>query len=526
MKRARIIGAMSGGLLLVVGALLLALTHSARAATSLSVLDSSFGPSHSNLGLAADSMRSGLLDPNTSPITCTLNTTTTAAFANTTFATAVDLQFSITGLALFSGDKGAQSNIVKNYFRVNNPIVNNAYTVQAIPDGVGNYNLGIIIYDSNFVPITSDQNPLDNNNASITIIPTVSMPIYFEVSQLVPFGNYSCGGTYHLSASQTAPTSTPSLTPTPTPTSTPTKTITPTPSAFACTTGSDRFEPNNDYDTATTLGLGVKYSGLNFVECVQSGDSWDVDYFKARVKPGMLVTCRTLDLTPGTDTNLILYDVSMNGINGSDDINRAAGDLSSSVTYYVTYEGWLYGLVGESFHRPQSEQAAAAYSYECFIGAQSTPTEAPTPTEIPGQPTRTPVPTIPPTPTITLTPSPTPSPTPPFIRIVPLPTATQAGLPAKSIPVSLQVYYDIDSNNKPDPGEGVVGVSARVFDLTNGNLLAQGLTDQTGRVSFTVSAISAVQLVVPYFHFSSIILSSGGSAVIRISPHELPRSIP
>jgi hypothetical protein len=32
---------------------------------------------------------------------------------------------------------------------------------------------------------------------------------------------------------------------------------------------------------------------------------------------------------------------------------------------------------------------------------------------------------------------------------------------------------------------------------------------------------------VPYFNFSSIILpASGGSAVIRISPHELPRSIP
>jgi hypothetical protein len=100
-------------------------------------------------------------------------------------------------------------------------------------------------------------------------------------------------------------------------------------------------------------------------------------------------------------------------------------------------------------------------------------------------------------------------------------------LPGRSIPVSLQVYYDIDGNNKPDPGEGVVGVSARVFDLSNGNLLAQELTDQTGRVSFTVTAPGAVQLVVPYFNFSRIILpASGGAAVIRISPHELPRSIP
>ncbi len=271
----------------------------------------------------------------------------------------------------------------------------------------------------------------------------------------------------------------------------------------------------------------MKYDGLNFVECVQSDNSWDNDFFKARVKPGMLVTCKTLDLSPGTDTNLILYDVTMNGINGSDDINRAAGDLSSSVTYYVTYEGWLFGLVGEGFHRPLSEQAGASYSYECTIDSQYTPTPSPTPTYAPGQPTSTPVPTETPTVPPSLTPSPTLSPTPPFIQIVPLPTVTPPGLPTTSIPVSLQVYYDADGNNKPDPGEGVVGVSARIFDLTDGNLLAQGLTDPTGRVNFTVTAAGAVQLVVPYFNFSRIILpASGGAAVIRISPNELPRSIP
>jgi hypothetical protein len=57
--------------------------------------------------------------------------------------------------------------------------------------------------------------------------------------------------------------------------------------------------------------------------------------------------------------------------------------------------------------------------------------------------------------------------------------------------------------------------------------LAQGLTDPSGRINFTVTAAGAVQLVVPYFNFSRIILpASGGAAVIRISPNELPRSIP
>ncbi len=72
----------------------------------------------------------------------------------------------------------------------------------------------------------------------------------------------------------------------------------------------------------------------------------------------------------------------------------------------------------------------------------------------------------------------------------------------------------------------MVGVSARGFDLSNGKLLAQGLTDQTGRATFTVSAPGAVQLVVPYLNFSTIILPVGGSAVIRVSASDLPNTIP
>ena len=266
--------------------------------------------------------------------------------------------------------------------------------------------------------------------------------------------------------------------------------------------------------------MNAKYDNLNFVQWDVNSDEWDNDFLKVRVKPGMLVTCRTLQLKPGTDTNLILYDASQNGINGSDDVDRAAGDLSSSVTYYVTYEGWLYALVGEGFSRPAAEQAATGYSFECTIVNQSTPTPAPTPTDSPNVPTRTPVPTDTPIPSPTLTP------TPPFIKVNPLPTATPAGLPTQQVPVSLLTYYDANGNNKYDPGEGIVGISARVIDLTTGQLLAQGLTDTTGRVSFTVSAPGAVQLVVPYLNRSEIILPSGKAVTIRVSPSELPRTIP
>jgi len=69
-------------------------------------------------------------------------------------------------------------------------------------------------------------------------------------------------------------------------------------------------------------------------------------------------------------------------------------------------------------------------------------------------------------------------------------------------------------------------VSARVYNLFDGQMLAQALTDETGRLSFTVNAPGAVNLVVPYLDFSRSILPSGGAVVIRISPSDLPQSIP
>jgi hypothetical protein len=505
MKRVRVAGVLSAGLLLILVALMLSLTHGAQAATSSVPLKPILVPALSPLTQAA--------------VTCNVALTTTASLNNYTYQSAAQLS-PYSGLTLFDHvvnvpTSTVQAATVSNWFQLASALPNTEYIVTATPDGVGNYNLGMIVYDATLTPIYTDTDVISNYSATFDGMLPAGGPYYFQIFQ----ASSSCsGGTFRLTTNLIGPTLTPSRTPTPT------RTITPTPGPFACATGSDKFEPNNDFDTATTIGLGVKYDGLNFVECVLSDGSWDNDFFKVRVKPGMLVTCSTLDLSPGTDTNLILYDNEHNGINGSDDVNRAAGDLSSSVSYYVTYEGWLYGLVGEGFHRPESEQASATYSYQCLIGNQSTATPSLTPTFEPGRPTNTPVP---PTPTDTPIPSPTLSPTPPFIVINPLPTPTLVGLPTRNIPVSLQVYYDANDNNKPDPGEGISGVSARVFDLTDGKLLAQGLTDETGRVSFTVTAVGAVQLVVPYFNYSTIILpTAGGAAIIRISPRELPRSIP
>ena len=141
----------------------------------------------------------------------------------------------------------------------------------------------------------------------------------------------------------------------------------------------DRFEPNDDFAHATPIELNVKYDQLNFAMLKPNADGWDSDYFQVRVKPGMLITCHTSDLSGGANTNLILYDNSLNGIEGNDDVDRANNDLSSSVTYTTTYEGWLYVLVGEGVPRSPAEAQQATYSIECVTPSAATTPVPPSP---------------------------------------------------------------------------------------------------------------------------------------------------
>ncbi len=458
-----------------------------------------------------------------SPITCTLTVTTTvdALGNNNSFATAQILA-SYNFLTLAQGNKDQQVLTQDDYFRLDNAIPGMVYIVEADPTGVGNYNLGLIAYDASFTPLITDTVPTDNNSAKIALQAANTGPYYFVVSQLTPV----CGGTYDLTVTGPAtPTSTPTRTPTPTGSLTPTgsPTRSPTPSSTGIV-GADRFEPNFSFDNAGLIGLNVKYTNLNFVPWA-GADPYerDNDFYQVWVKPGLLVTCETLDLGPGVDTNLILYDNNRNGLAGNDDRDRANGDFGSRVSYYVTYEGFLYLLIGQPFAVDPSQASAFTYSLQCFTGTG--PTATPTNTRPPVTPP-TPIPTNTPTPSPIPSNTPTLTPTPPFIQVRQLPTATPPGQRSVLLPLSLTVYYDLNGNGSPDSGEGVVGVSARVIDVATGQELLHGFTDEFGFASLTVNASGVVRLIVPYLNYSVVVQPSGSSVVLRIAPHSLPGAIP
>ena len=319
-------------------------------------------------------------------------------------------------------------------------------------------------------------------------------------------------GTYHVTWTTNAPTVTPS------PTSwTPGPTDTPVP-------GLDAFEPNWDFDHAAGIGLNVKYTNINFVPL--PGQSVNNDYFKIRVKTGMLVTCETLDLSAGTDTNMILYDDNRQGLAGNDDVDRARGELRSRVTVSINYDGFLYILVGQGYAVPNSQSAQYTYSLQCAVGAgqvTATPTPPPGATTAPPASVSTPTP---PVPTQALPPTPSPATAMPPISVRALPTPTPAGPVQQMVTADLQVYYDANDNGIADPGEGVVGLPARVYDATTGALLAQGFTNDTGHAVFSVPAAGSVRVVVPYLGFEATVPPSGAAIPVLISPRELPKQIP
>jgi len=321
------------------------------------------------------------------------------------------------------------------------------------------------------------------------------------------------GQIYNLSVVELAPN-------TPTPTFTPLPTITPTPFP----SGADQYEYNGDFDFATLIAPGVKYSGLNFVPFQPSTPTTvDNDFFRLPVKQGVYYTCETLDLTGGADTNIIVYNQDRIGIGGNDDIsseNKALGRFESRFTWLSGYTGYAYILVGEVNPPRANEGQIRGYSLICNIGIPPTPT----PTLDPNPPTVTPPP-LPPTP---LPPedTPTPFPTPRLaqnlvVRPVDLsvlqPTAAPSPTP-RVLLIDVQVFNDFNRNRLLDSGEGIANASVRLSDERSGTPLGQAFTDADGRVRFSVTNDDPVRVAVPLFSFSTVVNEAPATIRIAIEP--------
>jgi hypothetical protein len=316
--------------------------------------------------------------------------------------------------------------------------------------------------------------------------------------------------TYCFQATETQPT--------PTPTGLPTSTRVP---------GADICEYNGDFDSACLTGAGTVLD-MNFVPIW--GEGPDNDFYRIWVKPGLFYTCKTFDLSSVNDTNMILYDQNHNGLGGNDDV--APGDFSSEVSYYSTYTGWLFILVGPVAPPTYADSFLYTYSLQC-TELLATPTPVPLPTQPPSSgpvvrpPTATPTPKV--TPAVTGTPpiaiatvaTVTSTPTPNVI-IQPLPTSTPPVSTGRQVDFDLTVYFDANQNFTPELTEGVEDVAVAVYDNTTNELLALGYTNEAGVIRFSsLIATGAIRISIPYLQFSQV--GTGNSNVfIRVAPFLLP----
>jgi hypothetical protein len=129
----------------------------------------------------------------------------------------------------------------------------------------------------------------------------------------------------------------------------------------------DPCEDNYWFNTACEIQLNVTNpisasEHYNFVPA--SGQGEDNDFYKVWVKQGESYVCRTFELSPQNDTNMILYDQNQNGLGGNDDTQP--GDRGSKLNVTVNYTGWLYILVGPNTEIAPGNGDNYTYKLECF----------------------------------------------------------------------------------------------------------------------------------------------------------------
>lgn len=381
-------------------------------------------------------------------------------------------------------------------------------TTESLSAGLDTF---MTVRNANFDVIGSNDNYQDTGGASQFYVTAATDGFYFaEITNVS--GSDPANKTYCIQVTQVVPTATP------------------TPELLQ----PDNFEDNGNFDIATLLEANLTISA-DFVPPIPPGP--DNDFYRLWVKPGLLVTCETTELSGVNDTNMIIYDANRNGLAGNDD--KEPGDLGSRVSVLTTYTGWLYVLVGPVNVPTYDDSPLFTYKLTCETTA-STPTPTPTPTVTPGAPSGGGFP-APPTATPTLIPSPTPvddglptpfpatpTPTPrPNVSFQPLPTPTPAGGGGLNMVLDVTVYYDQNLNFMPEQNEGIMNVQVSLYDSATGAWLAFGYTNEAGAVPFGPLEVNGPVLVsVPYLGFNETVSADTTALAIRVAPQTLPSGIP
>jgi hypothetical protein len=265
----------------------------------------------------------------------------------------------------------------------------------------------------------------------------------------------------------------------------------------------DRFEPNNDAGTATSIGLQTE-PGLTL-----TGD--DVDYFTGYLKTGQIVRISTT-VYEGVDTRLELY---WNEQLAAENDDRSPADVGSTVTFTAPADGWYLALLEKAtFYDGVYDLEATLV--EPTTTPTSVPTLTPSPTVLPSA-TPTSIPSL--TPTMQTGPA-EPNNTPgtalpitpvatPLTNTISL-TATeritltvahvgrvQPQATTATTRIRLLVYYDANNDRQPGPGEGIPNVSVLAVD-TQGQQIARVFTNVQGEVIFNLTSEAVARVIVPF----------------------------
>jgi hypothetical protein len=249
-------------------------------------------------------------------------------------------------LALVTGDKGDSSvPAYDDWFRLDNANVDSTYEVKAVPDLTTNYNLGITVYDAGLNEIMADNDPADNNRASVKLVPDSQGPYYFKVSQITP----DCsGGTYDLDVTVTDPTPIPTV------------------------PGADPYEPNDTRGTAYVFPVVTSASATDANFVPDEPPNPDVDWFKFYVKSGRNYRASTSNLS-GVDTYVEVYNESGSRVTYDND---GGGGFASRAEWQASYDGYYYikvtNMVGTSSGNDTYDLTVA----EISVAATTTPQPA------------------------------------------------------------------------------------------------------------------------------------------------------